>query len=438
VVSELNLQVWGRYSHRRNGDAYSPEYINLAQGLNPEFPRQPYGYLFRIDVPANYPSDQLSVEIFDPDSFNRPGTPPTWPPSQQGSPTPTLTADMYASCTNPRPDPNPWSCTSNGPRYDTGSKWNAFPNGRPAFWRVDEYRTPYNLNNGGVFNDNYATTTDYTLWHFNPSNTDPFGDPALLSDLPGGAYLARYSIKTDQSVPTDLSWYRPPSFLITLRDPGNPNCVFHNGACFETEMNGGFYFYLYVQGILGSGENNYDLRAGPPALNGGGCATPCYVNFLNMTNAPDWQDGGAKIYARRALPLNMDSGAGFPLLLTRISSTQAGDLLGVRHFDQDCNLGCGSPMEYQMQKCGCSDPLNDKCWQTVGTGYVGGNDLWTDGVHPDPEIIEIPSPGSRAYASIFGGPVQCATSWLRIKRNPSYSQDTTTWEVLKLHVVTGP
>ena len=42
---------------------------------NTDRDKMPYGYLFRIDVPATYSSGQLKVEIFDPDCYNAPVEP---------------------------------------------------------------------------------------------------------------------------------------------------------------------------------------------------------------------------------------------------------------------------------------------------------------------------------------------------------------------------
>jgi hypothetical protein len=456
VVNEFNLMVWGVAGWRRGGDAYSGAF-GVGNGQvpnltpNPEYPKQPYGYLYHVNVPASYTYTHLLVQFFDPDSYNRPGSPPAMPtpypcPGPQcGSPTPTPSADVYASCTNPRSG----GCTSNGADYDSGMKLNAFPNGRPAFWRTEELRTPYNRAFTGEYNATNATTTQYTLWHFSPHITSAFGDPALLSDQLSGTYLSRYMVGWDAY--TDLSWYRPPGFDIQLQDSlGND--------LFGREQSGGLSFYLYVQGIAGSSENNFDIRVGPPDLNSTQlCTTPCSINQLylnnsnNPTSYPDWADGGATIFAKHALPLNANTGAGFPFILTQVSISAAGQTLGVRHFDQDCNNGCGSQMQYQMQVCGCSDLTNPACWANVAVGFVGPNDDWScPGTAndtgcpanlntPDPEQIQIPAEGTALYTTLFGSAGQCPTSWLRVPSNPSYSGDTTTWEMpyasLQGHVI---
>lgn len=462
VVNELNLMVWGKDSSRRGGDAYSAEHIgNGDASVNPWHAQLPYGYLYRIDVPPNYPSDHLAVQIFDPDTYNTSTAPPTWPagvsnppsgcaasptprPTQTpGGPTatrtatpcvpPTLTADMYASCTNPASG----TCTSNDARHNTGLKLNAFPISgvpdRPAFWRVDEAREPYTQGISGSYVDSYLTQTQYTLWHFDTHITSAFGDPATLSDQSGGAYLARYTGLTTTGSATDLSWYQPTGFNIQLEDSiGND--------MFTRETNGSMYFYLYVQGLAGSSENNFDLRVGPPDLNSAhDCSTAanCNINQQYFTQStqgmsawPDWEDGGASILAKRALPLNLDTGPTFSLAFTQISKNAAGQTLGVRHFDQDCGSSgvppCGttSSMVYQMQEC--DHPTN---WVDMGVGYTGPNDGWASGTNPDPEPVQIPAEGTDLYNTLFGSDGHCATSWLRLESDPSYSQDTTVWEM---------
>jgi len=449
VVSELNLMVWGPDSSRRGGEAYSPVYVGNgdATTLNQWHPQLPYGYLYRIDVPPNYPSDHLYVEIFDPDGYNRTGTPAPYPTGCPASPTPrptqtpggtatatntptpcamgTVTADMYASCTNP----STGTCTTNDARHNTGLKLNAFPSGRPAFWRVDEVREPWTTPIAGTYVDAYTTRTQYTLWHFNPRITSAFEDPSTISDQPSGGYIARYIGKQDNSDNTDLSWYRPSGFDIQLQSATGTDL-------YERESNGGFYFYLYVQSLAGSSENNFDLRVGPPDLNPAqNCAPPasaygpCYVNEQYRTNVADWDSGGATIFAKRALPLNLDTGDSFPLAFTQVSKNAAGQTLGIRHFDQDCNNGCGYPMQYQMQLCDCPDPNDPNCWENIATGHVGPNDGWVASGYADPEPVQIPVEGTSQYSHFFGSDGHCPTSWLRIETNPSYSQDSTVWEM---------
>ncbi len=468
VVSELNLMVWGVDSWRRGGDAFSPRFDGNNGGVgitNPLYVQQPYGYLYRIDVPANYTNDFVTVEIWDPDSYNKPAseTPPAFPTPQPPCsppcvppPTPTFTADMYARCGDPNYRPaSAGACTSNASAADPGMHLLAYPNqrdvrNRTAFWRADEYRTPYNDPCGicGQYQSppsTNATQTRFRIYHFNPRITSAFGDPAVLSDYTSGGnpYIAEYIVRDDAT--KDLRWYQPPGFSVRLRGGG---CTGDNGDCFEREPSptGGWYFYLYVKGIAGSSENNMDLRVGPPQTVS--CSNPaqrwCYVNTLYFdqcgvpcrstgTAWPDWNDGGARIFAKRALPLNLDTGDSFPLTLAQISKNAAGQNLGIRHFDQDDNGGVGSPMTYQMQLCNpppaCVSLLDLACWGDVATGNVGPNNGWSSPGYPDPDRVRIPLEGTAQYTLFFGASGQCPSSWLRIKANPSYSGDSTVWEM---------
>lgn len=51
------------------GDRYSIQYDNDGQTINTAYVKEGYkGYQFQLNIPDNYPSNQLAVEIFDPDS----------------------------------------------------------------------------------------------------------------------------------------------------------------------------------------------------------------------------------------------------------------------------------------------------------------------------------------------------------------------------------
>ncbi len=497
VVNELNLMVWGPLGRRQNGDAYSPIYDRNPNGTgavfpNPEHNELPNGYFFRVDVPAGYSNNHLVVQIFDPDSYNRSDVPPTWPapppPPPPGTPTavpPTPVPDMFAGCNNtnrdmnryPAPTPfpagQPPNCTSTNAAGispslpNTGLYVQSFSNtrgARPAFWRVDEYRCSYDPLCTNEYQTANADVTRYSLWHFNPYITSAFEDPSTLSDQNGGP-LAVYTSTEASGIGadgTDLKWFQPNGFDVTLVGTGsspctNPGANGSTGDCFPREGSGGFYFYLYVQGMAGSSENNYDLRVGPPQT-GYNCTAPlsaagkerCYVNKLyfdqmNDSNIADWNDGGALLFAKHSLPLNLDTGTSFPPVLTQINKTAAGQILGVKHFDMDQGP---TPLYYQMQKCnvsartGCTPLSNNNCWGDIPNpetgnartwGYASANDSWNEawpsGSNPVPEFLYIPYEGAPGYSTFFGPNGECATSWMRIQNYPSFSQDTSVWEL---------
>jgi hypothetical protein len=89
-------------------------------------------------------------------------------------------------------------------------------------------------------------------------------------------------------------------------------------------------------------------------------------------------------------------------------------------------------MDYEMQVCGCPGGIwDDACWLSISEGYFGPNDGWTTGSNPDPEPVQIPEEGSPDYSIFFGDGVlnSCDSSWLRLRRHPSYTQDTSVWEL---------
>lgn len=486
VVSEVMMQVWGSDSWRRGGDAYSPRYIGgLPAVENPWYAEQPYGYLYRINVPAAFADDELLVQLYDPDTYNNRTPMPT--PTRTPFPTPWGTPGSPAPATNtPNAyDPIFFWCVTPGPGTPTSiandctgnsiessipalklngygrADWIHLPwtVGRPAVWRVDEYRRPYSdpdMNppaNG--YDPNWPTQTDFTLWHFDPDNTNPFGDPSILSDQDGGAPVrSTFSVRYNE-YNTDLAWYEP-WIPVTLNDP---SCTGHVGNdCFEREADGSINFYIYVKGAAGSSENDYDIRVGPKTdnyaqgyncrtLSGWSPASPsiCYSNeqyYQQSRTNPglqDWNDGGAVVEAMKARPINLATGAAFPLLFSQISKDDAGKFVSIRHFDQDCSSGCPTPVSrYQMQRCvfdgseyaPCADLNDPNCFGDVGNAYRGPNDEWYCVGCPNPELASIPAPGTTGYTQFFGPTGECSTSWLRLKENLSYSNDTTVWEAI--------
>jgi Flp pilus assembly protein TadG len=503
VVNELNLMVWGPDSKRQNGDAYSPindrnpSSTNWADTIsNTEHSELPYGYLFRVDVPSTYSNNELAVQIFDPDSYNREDDPPAWPTpvtippgvTPVATPTPpTPVPDNFATCGNPPanrdmttyPRGGSYNCTSSTSytTKDTGmflGSFNTSKGYRPAFWRVDEYRCGYATSCADEHRTDYATTTKYSIWHFDPFITSAFDNPTEMSDQgpnPVATYTANESTGYGSTGydGTDLKWYQPPGFQIRLVGTAGSPCqnaakAGATGDCFDRESDGGFYLYIYVQGTGGSSENNYDLRVGPPQ-NGYVCTTlvdsktqsnnpstsysdgreRCYVNrlYYDQTRSgtiQDWNDGGALIFAKHSLPVNLITGDAFPPVLTQINKNAAGQVLNVKHFDMDRSTPTN--LYYQMQKCGATDLSASSSWADVPNPVTGNsrtwgsasfNDTWSrvwPGDVPN-EYVYIPQEGTSAYQTFFGDGSSCSsdTSWLRIESYPSGSQDTSVWEL---------
>ncbi len=388
-IQQTNPAIFGLDGWRSRGNVYSTRCANNGSPgacvANPEYSLLPYGYLFRIDVPPTYAYSQLVVELFDPDSYNNPAT--LFPPG---------------SC------PNPLAGTpSSAVKEDTYVESDCFGPGWHRFTRVDELRSPYNsgattcnLSGAPPLCSAWATVTEYTLWHFDPQITNAFLDPATLSDVPVGAYvagcrcIARAQYGWDPS--TDLRWVTPPGFTINLSD-------------FPRERDGSWYFYLYVTTLAGSSENNFDIRTGPPGQ----------VEEIDVNDQQNhaWNSGGTMVFAKRAYPMNNTVAQSFNVFLTQVPANAAGQALQVRHYDNDCAGGCGIPY--------CLETITGTCL-SVGSGTLSANDSWgaTD-------TVQIPAKGTPEYASVFGvGPTARNSAWLKADYTVTFAQDTSVWELI--------
>jgi Flp pilus assembly protein TadG len=357
-IQQTNPAVFGPNALHSNGDDYSP--LRLNDGTtNPDYARLPYGYLFRIDVPPSYPASQLAVELFDPDSYN--------------APTP---AD--ASHT----------------KENTYVDLNAFGTGWHQFYRVDELRPANgssgacNLSGSSPLCSSWATTTRYTLWHFDPHITNPFVDPATI-----GTQIA--SVQYGYDPTTDLKWVLPSGFTINL-------------ASYDQERDGGWYFYLYVQSTAGSSENNFDIRTGRPGQT--------EEDDVNEQQGFTWNSGGSAVYAKRAYPMNNAELGTFRVYVTQVPANAAGQILQVRHFDNDCSSGCTFP--YYLRNTSGTDIA-------IGTGRLSGNDTWGT-----VDNIAIPDKGTALYNQVF--PSGAASAWLVADYPPTIAQDTSVWELMYL------
>ncbi len=380
----VNPSVFGPGAKYDYGDAYSPD--NLPSGAtNPDHSRQPYGYLFRISVPPNYitstGSSHLKIELFDPDCYNMDVPHYLDPPTNH-----VVNPDYDSGHTN---------------RADAYIKLDYYGPGWHKYFRVDEIRSPSPAGSP-TWDTAYVTTTQYTLWHFRTDlvNLNPFADPATLSDLPGGAYVARATYGNDSS--TDLKWVAPPGFTVNLSS--FPQETSENG--------GGWSFYLYVQSISGSSENGFDIRSGPPGQDEEADA--------NDQQNHSWNTGGTMIFARRSYPWNNNASANFTVYLTQVPESAAGTTLLVRHFDNDYDQ---HTIPYYLQ-----DPSGTD-W-SVATGQQSGNGVWwsSDPSYSGGDRIQIPARGTSLYNQIF--PPGVKTAWLKARYDEAIAQDSSVWELL--------
>jgi len=381
MVNPSDFGPDARYDY---GDAYSPTLLTDGS-TNPDHAKLPYGYLFRINVPADYitstGSSKVNVELFDPDSYNMDVLQYLDPPTNHHT-----NPDYDASHTN---------------RADAYIKLNYYGTGMHRYFRVDEIRSP-RPTGSQTWDTSYITTTQYTLWHFRTDliNLNPFADPATLSDLGGGAYIARASYGNDPS--TDLKWVTPTGFTVNLASYSQESA----------ENGGGWSFYLYVKSLSGSSENGFDIRSGPPGQS--------EESDANDQPNHSWRTGGTMIFARRSYPWNNNASANFTVYLTQVPENAAGTTLLVRHFDNDNDT---HTIPYSLQDPGGTD------W-SVATGQQSGSGVWWSSSpgFAGGDKIQIPARGTTLYNKIFPSGVK--TAWLKAQYDEAIAQDSSVWELL--------
>lgn len=365
-IQQTNPAVFGPDAWHSRGDAYSTQRLNDGS-TNPDYARLPYGYLFRIDVPPTYTDSQLTVELFDPDSYN---------------------AVTYGG-----------SSTVDGShaKEDTYIQLNAFGAGWHRFYRVDEMRAPWNsgastcnLSGGAPLCSSWATTTRYTLWHFDPSITNAFVDPATI-----GSKIAE--VEYGYNTATDLTWVKPSGFTVTLSN-------------YPQERDGGWYFYIYVKSVSGSSENNFDIRTGPP-----GQTEEADVNDQQNHT---WNSGGSTVYAKRAYPMNNADQGTFWVYLTQVPANAAGQQLQVRHFDNDGN---NTAVPYYLER---PDGTNVQ----IATGALSGNDSWYPTSSGAADLVQLPDKSSAIYSQVY--PAGRNSAWLKAQYPLTIGQDTSVWELI--------
>ena len=304
-VQQVNPSVFGPSGVYSYGDAYSPT-------SSPDHAKLPYGYLFRINVPSDYPSvtgsNQVAVELFDPDCYN--------------------------SNTN---------VTSSHPRQNAYLVLNGIDNGWHRFYRVDEIRGP---NGEQSYNTSWITQTQYTLWHFRTDliNLNPFADPATIATT--GSYIAQATYGNSST--SDLKWVTPSGFVLDLND----------ARWTRDPVDNSWNFYLYVQSISGSSENGFDIRTGPPGQN--------EESDVNDQKYHSWNSGGSMVFARRAYPMNLAMQTSFYVNLTQVPESAAGMTLIARHFDNDDS---NTDVPYYMEDKWGNLVL-------MATGKLSGNGTW--------------------------------------------------------------
>ena len=368
IVSTSFQSIFGPEICTAWGDPFSPANSRYTPGL--------YSYRYRIEIPPNYPSDILRVEIFDPDSMNSP----------ENNALVMRTDTAVAAGLSPTAN---LSCSNNNqkvlcliPTEEVDNSGipvgNADFNKINPFWilRVDENRGngTNSCSNISYYTEIVNTRTLYELFYYKEN------EDSTLQVVPLTAYTGQDGLETIDHE-TDLRWVSPGaqiSFGLDKDAPGvdvpvNPGSRTANG--FEIDLtsevpnivtdpqNGNRYIYLYITSIKGGSENNFDLWAGPPDYVN---TVPSDVNQRNiyiLNNPGSHNSQGVKIYALGNLPQN--SAGNYPVVspLIDISPELAGESLFISLFDADA--GTSPPITFYL------DSIPKEDWSlTFGTGGI--------------------------------------------------------------------
>jgi hypothetical protein len=376
LVSTSNQSIFGPDLCTAYGDPYTPP--SGIDSPNRGNPTSWYGdlngiYHFKIKVPKNYPYDVVRVEIYDPDSYNKPdstvkicqetraeggssvwllGEIPTCYDNPAYPPPPAAPDDVVSVSTS--------SVCSGGQKQPCVPSMESIAPGRSPniefyFYRIDENRggTLGRCGEPGSYTAAYETITEYTLYYYERQ-----ADGSLIQHN-----LARYTNERSNSGSgeaqcTDMHWVSPGApVAMNSPAPGCPATVPADGGFADTgdgnfeislssdapniaadALTGDRFLYLDVRGVSGFSENGFEFWAGPgldvyPDV-------PSEVNDRNrwivMKGVEEAHGSyGVIVFGVGHLPMNSNTANAVDIPLMWVGPQMAGSTIEVRMFDPD-------------------------------------------------------------------------------------------------------
>jgi hypothetical protein len=410
IVGPVNLSNWGQYSNPRWGDAFTPicwtcdsscpasagtDPATCPDGPNPDhtelYNEFGQGYPFRIHIPPAYDSNEVQIELLDPDGYNRDINTDVTIKHPDG--TMDVIDDEDIDC-----NPHGGGPSDNDRRdaclVETGDQENPY-----WFLRMDENRC-FSENNGGRpsagYTPAYNTQTEYRLY-YHRQLPDQSIMREEISTYEGGA----------NDLTTDMQWVV--AWTIDI-DCGDGACDVPDIAVTE---DGSRSLYLEVDGVTGWSENGFDLWAGPTTTD----TVPLNVNERNLyllNNPWSHDSGGIVTFGSGYLPLNVNlDAASEPMTVTfaYVPPAAAGVGINVFHFDNDAG-SLGQAIHYYLQ--GVDE------WHYEGTLSLNGT--WSTSHDYDYQ-----PPGSRDHDSAEV-PEEFYGGYLKARYNTSFL-DTSSWRL---------
>ena len=328
------------------GDPYSPWNSLYAPGS--------YTYQFRIRVPADYPSDIVRVELFDPDSINQ--ATDSFDISRSNtavtnglSATASKTCGINGGSTDQK---NPCLLRTDELNLVTGAPNLDLDEVNPYwFIRIDENRgtgdPPGNGTCGtpSTYAPAYNTSTLYELAYYQQGENEPQRVP-----LVGYIGQTEDNLRDVGDHNTDMHWVSPGADVpfSAIDSPGNlvpaiPATINSFEVDLTTDVpniltdaqTGERYLYLEVTSLSGASENGYEIWAGPPDYVN---IVPSEVNARNLyiLNNPGSHDSqGLEITAVNTLLQNSNHTDPVDIPLAYIGPESAGQTIPITLFDTD-------------------------------------------------------------------------------------------------------
>jgi hypothetical protein len=477
LVSTSNQSIFGPDLCTSYGDPYTPTRRSVGVA-NPWYGDLNGVYHFKIKVPANYPYDVVRVEIYDPDSYNKPNaTVKICQETRAGGGSSIWLLGQTPTCyDSPADDPDTYPPTDEDDvvGVNTGSVCDGqtepcvpemdsisgaagrSPNIEFYFYRIDENRGTGTVGqcspNPGSYTARYETITEYTLYYYErqedgslvrhnlarytSKRSDTGGGEAQCTDMhwvsPGAPVPMNYPATGCESIAaateTGFADTGDGDFEISLSSDA-PNMA-------ADVLTGDRFIYLDVRGVprsesggngVSASENGFEFWAGPdlsvyPDV-------PSEVNDRNrwvvMKGVEEAHgSAGVIVFGVGHLPMNSNTANRVDIPLMWVGPQMAGSTITVRMFDPDAG-STGYPdfffdtIPYSDWHTGDTFGNNACNNQTVG-------DPWGDRWYPEdlpgpPCTFVVPSLSDTPSIPFYGGSLM-----VRYKAGGS---DTYSWHI---------
>jgi hypothetical protein len=348
--------IFGPDSCTAQGDPISARWTS-AGTINPLRDFTGGRYTYRIQVPEDFGSDPLEIQLFDPDSLN----------TRFGNTTDvTLTDGTTVSGR---------TCASSGDGdaclIVTGEGSSSNP-----VWihRVDETWTAPGSGCPAPAVDEPSgnTVTDFLLYYFDGNDTQQA--------------LATFRSDATTATATDLKWVTPG---IDVTSAVTGTFLISNGQLSAVPQDGygNRSLYLDVETVAGTSKNAWDLWAGPSTvadnLPADGNARDLYI----LNNLESVGTGGVEVFAQGYLPVTSYLFDPLTLPIAAVSSAQGGGTLYVTTFDFE--LPASAPFQFNFNTMAMQDRPPDLAAPRTPLcdGGADCNDEWVE----PPFSILIPS-----------------------------------------------